>query len=133
MGGSERILVARCGRKRFGLPLAEVLEIFELAQPAVPVPGAPAWVAGMVNHHGQAVLLVQARQFLGEELTPGRQAVMLRISGDQVGLVVDEVEAVRERAEAAGAASEQGPPPLLLLDAASLQRAMEERLSGIPA
>lgn len=131
MEESERILVARCGSKRFGLPLAQVQEIFELSGPAIAVPGAPPWVAGMVSHHGHVVLLVQARQFLGEELAPGRQAIMLRISGDSVGLVVDEVEVVRERTETAGAASEKEQTPLRLLDAASLQRDMEERLSDI--
>jgi chemotaxis signal transduction protein len=97
----ERTLVFRVGSERFGLPLVMVVEVFELASPMMPVPGAPGWIAGMLNHHGQVVPVLRMSAFL-DVASPdeGGQIILVELSGESLGLAVDLIEALEEvRAE----------------------------------
>jgi chemotaxis signal transduction protein len=97
----ERTLVFRVGSERFGLPLIMVVEVFELASPLMPVPGSPDWVAGVINHHGQVVPVLRMSKFL-EVASPdeGEQIVLVELTGESLGLAVDQIEALEEvRAE----------------------------------
>ena len=97
----ERTLVFRVGSERFGLPLVMVVEVFELASPLMPVPGAPGWIAGVINHHGQVVPVLRMSTFL-DVASPveGEQIILMELSKESLGLVVDQIEALEEvRAE----------------------------------
>jgi|GEM_PF-1890857 len=97
----ERTLIFRVGSERFGLPLVMVVEVFELASPLAPVPGAPGWIAGMINHHGQVVPVLQMSAFLDvAPLKEGGQIVLVELFGESLGLAVEQIEALEEvRAE----------------------------------
>jgi len=97
----ERTLVFRVGAERYGLPLVMVVEVFELASPLMPVPGAPDWIAGVINHHGQVVPVLRMSVFLEVGSTEAaRQIILVDLSGESLGLAVDQIEALEEvRAE----------------------------------
>jgi len=97
----ERTLVFRVGAERYGLPLVMVVEVFELASPLMPVPGAPEWIGGVINHHGQVVPVLRMSAFLEVGSTEvAEQIVLVELSGESLGLAVDQIEALEEvRAE----------------------------------
>jgi chemotaxis signal transduction protein len=97
----ERTLVFRVGAERFGLPLIMVVEVFELSSPLLPVPGAPDWIGGVINHHGQVVPVLRMSAFLEVGSTDAaEQIILVEYSGESLGLAVDQIEALEEvRAE----------------------------------
>ena len=97
----ERTLVFRVGAERFGLPLIMVVEVFELSSPLMPVPGAPDWIGGVINHHGQVVPVLRMSAFLevGSTNAAG-EIILVELSGESLGLAVDQIEALEDvRAE----------------------------------
>lgn len=97
----ERTLVFRVGAERFGLPLIMVVEVFELSSPLMPVPGAPDWIGGVINHHGQVVPVLRMSAFLEVGSTDAaEQIILVELTGESLGLAVDQIEALEEvRAE----------------------------------
>ena len=93
----DRMLVFRAGSRRYALPLAIVIEVFEIGDPA-PVPGAPEWVSGMINHHGR-VIPVLAMSLLAADARSDRaakQVVLVELAGERLGLAVDQIESLEE-------------------------------------
>ena len=97
----ERTLVFSVGKERFGLPLTMVVEVFERTSPLIPVPGAPGWVGGVINHHGQVVPVLRMSAFLDVgSADTAEQIVLVELAGENLGLAVDQIEALEEvRAE----------------------------------
>jgi len=97
----ERTLVFRVGAERFGLPLVMVVEVFELSSPLMPVPGAPDWISGVINHHGQVLPVLDMGAFLDVGSTDAaEQIILVELSGESLGLAVGQIEALEEvRAE----------------------------------
>jgi chemotaxis signal transduction protein len=89
-------LLFRVGDGVYGCDLAEAQEIIPL-RPMTRLPGAPAFVRGLINMRGTIVTVLD----LGQRLDPAREpiasgAIVLVRHGDRlVGLVVDEVADVR--------------------------------------
>jgi purine-binding chemotaxis protein CheW len=89
-------LLFRVGDGMYGCDLAEAREIIPL-RPMTRLPGAPAFVRGLINMRGTIVTVLD----LGQRLDPARQpteagAIVLVRHGERlVGLVVDEVADVR--------------------------------------
>jgi chemotaxis signal transduction protein len=100
-GDRERTLVFCVGSERFGLPLVMVVEVFELNSPLMSVPGAPEWIAGVINHHGQVVPVLRMSAFLdASSPQEPEQIILVELSGESLGLAVDQIEALEEvRAE----------------------------------
>jgi purine-binding chemotaxis protein CheW len=94
---SYRALVFKVGEKHFGLPLAAVVEVLEMGTTPTPVPGAPQWLEGMINHHGQVVPVVQMGKFwtIPTE-SRSNQVILVDYENDRMGLIVDHVESVEE-------------------------------------
>lgn len=71
---------------------AEAVREILPSQPATPVPGAPAEVAGLVNVRGNLVTVVDGRRAVGPP-TAERDGmiVLLELDSRTIGLVVDEV------------------------------------------
>jgi purine-binding chemotaxis protein CheW len=123
------LLVIRRGDRLAGVPLEQIEEVFEVPPGPSPVPGAPAWVVGLTSHHGQAVLLLETAEFLGAAAgESGRQAVLMKLGEDRLGLVVDRVEAVDQLGEAADARPAAAGSELL--DRNRLLAQVEEKLAG---
>lgn len=91
---ATRILVFTVGSRRYGLILDVVREVFEMVEPPVPVPGAPGWVGGVINHHGEVVPLVHLDRFLGLAGTGGAQVILARLDESLFALGVDQVESL---------------------------------------
>lgn len=101
-GASNRTLVFRVGGEQFGLPLVSVVEVFESSARPTPVPGAPEWVAGVINHHGQVVPVIRLHAFLMVASAPGPekpnsgQVILTDLPDGRFGLVVDQIESIEE-------------------------------------
>ena len=93
-------LVFRAGQERFGLPLKTILEVFEQGVDPIPVPGAPAWRAGMIHHHGQVIPVIHAGRLLraapAEDDGPARQLMLVDLGEEVIALQVDQIVALEE-------------------------------------
>lgn len=90
------MLVFAVGGQEFALPLGGIVEIARARTPT-PVPGAEAGVLGIVPFRGAMVTVIDGRLRLGLSGAPiGRAGsmIVLRDSGELVGLVVDAVARV---------------------------------------
>lgn len=96
----EQHIVITIGETPFAIPLLAVQEV-ENPPPAVPVPFAPHWIAGVVNLRGSVLTLVDLPALLG--LGTWRrtaEAKMLVLRGDeQVAIAVDGLRGMRRLAE----------------------------------
>lgn len=106
-------------RDAFALPMPAVREIIECRTGFIAMPGAPDFVAGMINVRGHLVTVVDLRAFYG--LDKGntnaaqdalRRIVVLDEGETLLGLLVDSVESIA-RVEAA----DRIPVPLLMRNA----------------
>ncbi|QOC21180.1 purine-binding chemotaxis protein CheW [Wenzhouxiangella sp. AB-CW3] len=82
--------------QQYGLNVLQVQEILCGAR-ITPVPGAPAFVLGLINLRGSIVTVVDARQRLGLVPRPARETdwiIILDVQDQSVGLLVDEVSEV---------------------------------------
>ena len=80
-----------------GLPLRRVREILPMVA-LTPVPGAPGWLAGMLNLRGAAVPVIDLRRRLAlspAEVRLETPIVVVEGSSTPVGLIADSVSAVR--------------------------------------
>lgn len=104
----ERVLIFRLGEEDYGLPVASVQEVVNLPATLTRVPGAPAFVAGVMNLRGQAIPVVdQRRRFGVESAAAERPRVIVAQTGDLLaGFAVD---AVVEIAEIAAAQTQTSP------------------------
>jgi len=89
--------VFRAGRRRFALPVEQVQEVLPY-EPPRPVPGAPAFIEGVVEARGVVVPVMDLRQRLGvrsKEPGPAARILAVTVRGQVIGGVVDEVLEVR--------------------------------------
>ncbi|HKN47995.1 MAG TPA: chemotaxis protein CheW [Candidatus Polarisedimenticolia bacterium] len=93
---AERMLVFAVGGQEFALPLGSIVEIAPARTPT-PVPGAEPGVLGIVPFRGAMVTVFDGRLRLGLPGGPAGRAgsmIVLRDSGELIGLVVDAVARV---------------------------------------
>jgi chemotaxis signal transduction protein len=141
----ERSVIFRLGWERYGLPLTAVLEVLDSpAGELRPLPGAPAWVAGMLSHQGHVRPVVRTAALVSGEdrwsrAAAGHQVLLAELGGERLGLLVDQVEGV-EIIRTAGPAREDGRRHawhhgvlIILLDPAELARAIDARARDIQA
>lgn len=86
------------GGQRYAVPLAAVREIIR-AEPATPVPGAPADVLGIINLRGSIVTILDGCARLGLAATPGSPEPRLVIFHDEaenIGMRIDALQDVLE-------------------------------------
>jgi purine-binding chemotaxis protein CheW len=94
-----RAMIFRVGAVHYAIPLQNAAEV--LRSPAItPVPGMPAWVAGVINRRGTITSVVDFARFLGKPTTYSRrsrqpQTVIVMQAADQtIGMIVDSVESI---------------------------------------
>ncbi len=91
----RRLVLFEVGAAAYALPIADVIEVTEWSQLAA-IPTLPAAIAGVINHHGDALPIV-ARDALLEEPTAGAKpehVLVLGAPGGQsgrLGVPVDRV------------------------------------------
>jgi hypothetical protein len=96
-GRRDLTLIFLLGSERYGLPLPEVMEVFESPVIVYPIPGAPKWVRGILNHHGQVTPLFDAAALLhAEGASESGPVILMKLNGEQVGWQVDQIECLEE-------------------------------------
>ncbi|HEX4453377.1 MAG TPA: chemotaxis protein CheW [Kofleriaceae bacterium] len=93
----------RVGTTDYALPAADVLHL-DTFDAATPVPGAPAYVAGLVQTRGKLVPVVDLRARFGlapAERTLDSRIVVVRVGARIAGLLVDSAREVMQIDEAA--------------------------------
>ena len=102
-----RLLLFEVSGTTFALPIADVLEVMEMASTAG-IPGLPRRLAGVMNHHGDALPVV-SREALFDvsetKLPPARHVLVLAERGGEAGHLGVPVDGVVGLADAA-----LGPP-----------------------
>lgn len=94
--GTERLLTFEVGAALYALPIAGVLEVVEAGALAC-IPTLPREVGGVVNHHGDALPVLQFGALLGIDApAAARPAQILVVAargkgGGSLGLPVDRV------------------------------------------
>jgi purine-binding chemotaxis protein CheW len=123
-GAGALHVVFRIGTGEYALAAADVLQMESYAG-ATPVPGAPSWVAGLVQVRGRVLPVVDLRARFG--LPPGepgldQRVVVAQHQGRPVGLLVDRAREVLPVAEDAW----RPPPPMVAAEAGGLVRAVAQ-------
>jgi purine-binding chemotaxis protein CheW len=94
---TRSVVVFRAGSRRFAVPVDSVHEVLAYEAPRK-VPGAPSFLAGVVEARGVVLPVLDLRARLGEGTPqPGEKAriLALAVRGQVIGGVVDEVVAVQ--------------------------------------
>lgn len=110
--GLWRAIGFRVGERHFVSGIDEISEILMSPPPITSIPATRPWLLGVANVRGNLIALVDLKQFLFEQRThvTGRARVLVvRQSGGNVGLLVDELLGQRnltdaDRADAEGEA-----------------------------
>ena len=108
-------VVFKVGTAEYAMPAADVLQM-ESYSGVTPVPGAPPFVAGVVQVRGRVLPLLDLRARFG--LGPGEDSIDRRIvvgqhDGRPVGLLVDSAREVLDISK-----EQLQPPPRMVLDEA---------------
>jgi purine-binding chemotaxis protein CheW len=89
------VIQFRLGCERLAFESAWVKEVFAPRE-VVAVPGTPPFVAGIVNHRGSILSVVDLAKFLGLPPSPGTEPGVVLYLGDEgmeFGVLIDQVEA----------------------------------------
>lgn len=94
----EQFLIFHLGDETYGLPIAAVDEVIRVPAVVTRMPGAPAFVRGIINLRGNAVALIdQGTRFdagLSED-SERKRAIIVTLGKLQAGFVVDGVSEVK--------------------------------------
>lgn len=112
--GLWRAIGFRVGDRQFVSGIDEISEILMSPPPVTSIPATRPWLLGVANVRGNLIALVDLKQFLFEQRThiTGRARVLVvRQSGGNVGLLVDELLGQRNLTDAdrEGAEGEADP------------------------
>lgn len=86
-------LVLRLGAGRYAVPAVDVAEVLPVP-PRTRVPGAPEWVAGVVNWRGHVLPVADLRPLLGVPASPlptSARLVVVTLDEVEVGLLAESV------------------------------------------
>lgn len=93
----EQFVLFCLADETYGLPVASVSEIVRLPETIARVPRAPDFVAGVMNHRGEVVPLIdQRRRFsvTGETATRQQRVIVAQLGDLTAGFIVDAVEQI---------------------------------------
>ena len=107
--GLWRAIGFRVGERNFVSGIDEISEILMSPPPVTTIPSTRPWLLGVANVRGNLIALVDLKQFLFEQRThvTGRARVLVvRQTGGNVGLLVDELLGQRNLTDADRAGAE---------------------------
>lgn len=96
-GAVEQFVLFRLADEAYGLPVAAVREVVRLPDTVTRVPRAPDFVAGVMNHRGAVVPLIdQRRRFAvaGEAAARQRRVIVANVDDLIAGFIVDAVQQI---------------------------------------
>ena len=103
-GKELQLVIFRLRGEEFGAEITSVLEISRVLE-ITHIPEAPGFVEGVVNLRGQVIAVVDLAKQFGltpqVELPKSARIVVVEVSGETIGLIVDEVPEVLRVAEEA--------------------------------
>jgi twitching motility protein PilI len=113
--GREWVGVAfRLGGDTFLVARDETREIMSVPAAVTRVPGAKAWIRGLMNVRGQLLPVIDLRQYLGSGVTPSARNARIIVANHRdipAGLLVDEVLGFRRFVDSEFTSE---PPPTLI-------------------
>ena len=89
----QNVVAFRLGQQAYALPIEPIAQIIDMVA-ITPVPQLSEVVEGVINVHGEAVAVVKLRRHFDLEDAPlqlNTPILLTRISGQTIGLIVDEV------------------------------------------
>lgn len=89
----KNILTFAIGDCIFALPIENVVRV-EQAAALTPLPGAPDHVAGLLNHHGTILPVIDIRPSLGAEsrdIIPDDQYIIIKSGSRNLAIIADRV------------------------------------------
>lgn len=90
----KQLVVFRIGREQYALPTTSAREVINYDQPRR-LPGADAWVLGVINVRGEIIPICDLSAALGLAVTPAATKIIIcDVESGSVGLMVDEVTSV---------------------------------------
>jgi len=98
-----RLVLFEVAGTAYAIPIAEVLEVLETPSTAG-IPGLPRRLAGVVNHHGEALPLVSREALFdvsGDAMAPAQHVLVLAERGGEAGALGVPVDRVVGLADAA--------------------------------
>jgi purine-binding chemotaxis protein CheW len=90
----EQVLIFRLGEEHYGLPIGSVDEVVRVPNDVTRIPGAPAFVTGVINLRGKPVPLIDQRsrfQTPQSTQTAKARAIIVTLGTLKAGFVVDAV------------------------------------------
>jgi len=99
MNSEVREIQVACFRLKDDLYAVDIMRIKEIIRPQklTPLPQAPSFIDGIINLRGAVIPVVDLRKRFGmpaRELTMSTRLLIVRLSGQTLGLVVDDVTEV---------------------------------------
>jgi len=99
MNSDVREIQVACFRLQDDLYAVDIMRIKEIIRPQklTPLPQAPSFIDGIINLRGAVIPVVDLRKRFGmpaRELTMATRLLIVRLSGQTLGLVVDDVTEV---------------------------------------
>ncbi|MVA12183.1 chemotaxis protein [Agrobacterium vitis] len=94
----EQFLIFQLGEENYGLPIGSVDEVIRVPGEITRMPGAPAFVMGVINLRGKAVPLIDQRRRFDAPTsaqTAQARAIVVTLGILQAGFVVDAVSEVK--------------------------------------
>jgi chemotaxis signal transduction protein len=133
----DRTLIFRLGADLFGLSLSVVREVVQWTTAPMAVPGAPDWLRGIFNHHGNVIPVIQLSELLAIETQDhGEQAILIEVEGEVLALAVNQIESVEEIRVDGSSVAEQKQAwfhgaMLVLLDPKVLSETIRQKLNRL--
>jgi chemotaxis-related protein WspB len=95
VGDERRLVLFEVGEAAYALPIADVIEVTEWS-PVAAIPTLPAAVAGVINHHGDALPIVARDVLLDEPPSASRpeHVLVLGVAGAESGRLGVPVDSV---------------------------------------
>lgn len=97
-GEVTQYIVVKIGREQYGINIKYIQNIVRM-QGVTRVPKAPFYIKGVINLRGEIIPVMSIRLRFGleaEEYTNNTRIIIVKISGQAIGLIVDEVKEVVE-------------------------------------
>lgn len=92
---SEQLVVFLLAREEYAIPISRVKEIIRY-NGATKMPNMPGYMEGIINLRGKVISVVDlAEKFaLSTEKNSAKQALIVEVAGQEIGIVVDAVTEV---------------------------------------
>jgi purine-binding chemotaxis protein CheW len=100
--GIKQFIVVKFGHEQYGINIQIVQNIVRMPN-ITRVPNAPAYIKGVINLRGEIIPVMSVRvkfELEEDQFTNATRIIIVKIDGNAIGLIVDEVLEVIQLSEA---------------------------------